>query len=526
MRRENIRINDLFLGKTDAKNELLNCSDEEVRFFMSSFLMPDNVSLRDFTDRNVYYVVGMKGTGKTALLRYLELEIRKDNPNCVTDFILFKSKISDEERNKFTIASNGFVVDRENVDFKEFTRYTGVWEWFIYRQILRLSKESPYALFENDEAWKDFEECMMRPLESKSERWYSNLGIKVKHGNVSVSAASKHLSASLGLDFDMEKKDKTVNFAELVSQARTLFSRLTPTGYPLYLFVDELEVTLSEKKQYTRDVQMVRDMILTIESFNRECLRLRYPIRLIAGVRTEVLSAVEVTGQELNKIIADFGRPLHWQHAGSDYKNHPLMQLLVKRIQASELILGLEPPDADSVWKQYFPAFINNDVVQKYILELTWDRPRDIIRLLDISKKQFGKERMFSQKVFEGIAKEYAKESWIELTEELNAIYTHSEISGIKEMLTGIECPFTYAQIKQSAEVKREFSEDLDNLLNKHRLPEILRNLYNVGIIGNFGKRVRFSFRGDDGLLLDHEMKIVDPLWKYFSISRRPNPDN
>ena len=34
-------------------------------------------------------------------------------------------------------------------------------------------------------------------------------------------------------------------------------------------------------------------------------------LRLIAGIRTEVLSAVETIGQEINKIISDFGRPLN-----------------------------------------------------------------------------------------------------------------------------------------------------------------------------------------------------------------------
>ncbi|WP_286145085.1 hypothetical protein [Bacteroides caecimuris] len=60
---------------------------------------------------------------------------------------------------------------------------------------------------------------------------------------------------------------------------------------------------------------------------------------------------------------------------------------------------------------------------------------------------------------------------------------------------------------------------------HKHKLADILRSLYNVGIIGNAGKRVRLSFRGDDGLLLNQDMKIVDPLWKHLSISRRQSQE-
>ena len=64
-----IRLRDLKLGKIDAKNELLDSSPEELSFFENSFLMPETVTIEDFTNNNVFFVTGMKGTGKTALLR-------------------------------------------------------------------------------------------------------------------------------------------------------------------------------------------------------------------------------------------------------------------------------------------------------------------------------------------------------------------------------------------------------------------------------------------------------------------------
>lgn len=273
--------------------------------------MPETVTIEDFTNNNVFFVTGMKGTGKTALLRYLELEIKKNSPHCTTDFILFKTDITDEERNHFKSASNSFVAEKDSVDNREFTKYTGVWEWFFYRQILRISKEGAYPFFENDEHWKNFEECLNLPLESSDKGWFNKLGVKIKHGNVTVSAASPHLSATLGLDFEVNTVKQGISFSKLVNHTRLLFSKLTPTGYPLYLFIDELEVSMSNQKQYTRDMQLVRDLIIVIENFNRNCVKRKMPLRLIAGIRTEVLSAVETIGQEINKIISDFGRPLN-----------------------------------------------------------------------------------------------------------------------------------------------------------------------------------------------------------------------
>lgn len=520
MEEDIIFLKDLRLGKTDAKNELLEGTQEEKQFFENSFLMPENVSIDDFSDKNVFFVTGMKGSGKTALLRYIELEIKKIYPNSTTSFILFKSDIDEENRDKFTIASNSFIVNKESLDEKEFNRYEGVWEWFFYRQIVRLSLDGAYYIFKRDNNWNDFLETIQLPKESDSEGWFSKLGIKIKHGNVEVKAASEHLSLSLGLDFDVDSKERSIAFSKLLSKARELFNHLTPTNYPLFFFVDELEITLSTNKQYKRDIQLVRDLILACSKLNRRCIQLKYPIKIIAGIRNEVLSAIENIGHEINKEIADFGRPLVWQRAGNDYPNHPLMHLLVKRIQASEEALGIQPTEAEEVWNKYFTSEVNRIPIQKYLIEQTWERPRDIIRLLDISKKLFGNQQKFTQAVFEGIGKEYAKESWIEITEELSATYKPNEVKGIKELLMGISSPFNFAEIKSISEQKREYSKELDELLKKEKLADILRKLYEVGIIGNDGHRVRFSFRGDEGLLLEQDMKVVNPLWKYLSISK------
>lgn len=517
-----IRLKDLRIGKTDAKNEILNGSPEENEFFETSFLLPDSVSIRDFTDDNVFFITGMKGTGKTALLRYLELEIKKLFPNCVTSFILFKSDISDDERNEFKVAANSFLTSKQ-VDDKEFEKYTKIWEWYFYRQIVRLSNDGAYPLFEDDDNWQEFLDCMSLPVEAQDKVWFSKLGVRVKRGNIKVKGGTKKLNMSLGLDFEANpEKTSDLNFSLLISKARDLFGKLTPTKYPLFIFVDELEVSLSSIKQYKRDLALIRDLVLTVEAFNRRCISLGYPIKIICGIRSEVISAVENVGHELNKIISDFGKPLNWQRAGDDYPNHPLIKLLEKRINASELALGLNPSSSEEIWRKYFSPRFNSVPMQKYIIEQTWERPRDIIRLLDISKKHFGNESVFSQKVFEGIAKDYARESWIEISEELSATYRPEEVKGIMALLMRINCPFTYSEIEEIAERKRKLYDEVETLLSKWKLADILNNLYKVGIIGNDGERIRFSFRGDEGLLLEEPMKIVNPLWKYLSVARKP----
>ena len=58
----------------------------------------------------------------------------------------------------------------------------------------------------------------------------------------------------------------------------------------------------------------------------------------------------------------------------------------------------------------------------------------------------------------------------------------------------------------------------VSKLLSRHNLSDILVHLYNIGIIGNTGKTVRYSFRGDSDLLLEGQMKIHDALWSYLAV--------
>ena len=83
-----LQLRDLFVGKTDAKNELIENNDKTKKLFCDSFLIPENINIEDFYNGKRYYITGLKGTGKTALLHYIDLQM-KNNPNYSSSFVLF-----------------------------------------------------------------------------------------------------------------------------------------------------------------------------------------------------------------------------------------------------------------------------------------------------------------------------------------------------------------------------------------------------------------------------------------------------
>ena len=509
-----LQLKDLFVGKTDAKNELL----ESRELFEDSFLIPENINIKDFYNGGRYYITGLKGTGKTALLRYIALSMEKEN--ATTSFVLFKSDFTEEDKNTFSKAANTTMVQK-NDDTDNEESFVSIWLWFFHRQIVKLSQQGK-SFFEDNSEWEKYSKCVLAPKLGNEDAGIMKLFPRIKRGKVEVGGDIAFLQGKLGLEFDLENKNnKQVDFSNIIRQTNELFKKLKPTNNKLFVFLDELELTLGKKKQYDKDIKLIRDLIIAVNQINTLSKQHAFPLYFITAIRSEVLTSVQAAGQEINKPILDFGIALKWQQSGGNIKDHPLIKIINKKIQASERKYDFEAISTEEeVWKSYFPARIGRQdfSAQEYILRRTWYRPRDIVRILTIAQQQCPNETSFSQKVFDTIVKEYSMQSWIELIEELRTKYTENEINGIRLLLTDIECPFTLNSISVISDSKKELYSDVDMLMQKHKLGDILSVLYNIGIIGNTGQNVRYAFRGDEGLVLESKMKVHDPLWSYLSI--------
>jgi len=518
---KHLLLKDIFVGKTDAKNEFIENSIDEKTKFIDSYLIPENITIKNFENGGTYYVTGLKGTGKTALLRYLELSFSKDS---YSSFILFKSEFSEEDKANFSKAASTFLTEKnETTEVDE--DFLNIWVWFLHRHIVKYSQENNIQLFEDNKAWQQYSKCVSAPKLGDEKSGITKLFPKLKRGSVEIEGDIEVIKTKLGIEFEWEnEKDKLVKFSSIVRQADELYKKLTPKKKNIYIFIDELELALGKTKQYQKDIKLIRDLIVAINHMNTTSRKCKYPIYIITAIRSEVLTSIQSSGREINKPILDFGISLKWQQSGGNSKSHPLIKIINKKIQSAEKSLGYTEVSTDEeIWKKYFPEKINSTLTHEYILHRTWYRPRDIIRLLSIAQQQFPNETSFSHAVFDAIVKEYSTQSWVEHAEELRAILSEQEIDGIKKLLTSITCPFTFNEFRNHCDTKKEFYSDVEVLFKRHKPADILSLLYRVGLIGNTGQKVRYSFRGDDELVLESNMKIHDPLWNYLSIESRKN---
>lgn len=69
--------------------------------FFENYVVPSNFNINAITDGSGAFVTGYKGTGKTAILFYIEKYLRKKDDSTLSSFIFFKGDYSDSKNKKW-----------------------------------------------------------------------------------------------------------------------------------------------------------------------------------------------------------------------------------------------------------------------------------------------------------------------------------------------------------------------------------------------------------------------------------------
>jgi hypothetical protein len=520
---ENLSLGQLYAGNTDAKDDFILTGTKDE--FFNSFIIQDENQLQKFHIGIKFFIYGMKGTGKTAQLRYLENMAR--NGGILTHIILFKSKIRDEQREELVRIGN--ISLAEIGDRKDEQDYENGWMWYIFKTIRGLLANQN-KIFKEDEAYCEF--CILVDSLLKKDKWFSSFLPKIKNGNVKLQGKlTESLCTSLDIEFiqdDDSSIERQATFTRVCNLLEQLFSNLTPTGKSFYIYFDELEISFTTQKKYSRDSRLVRDLIAAIFRFNVLSIERNIKVRIFAAIRSEVLLSISAFGKEINKIVFDTGYSLSWNVGKSDI-SHPLMCMLIRRLQVSENKNDLNPNESGNViFNRYFPDKINTIAPEKYILDNSWKRPRDIVRILFLAKDKFPTHKIFSQAVFEGIKYEYATTSWIEIAEELKTHFSDHDLEAIRKLLSFDTYEFSISDLIRRCEERQQYYSELVGFFERHKPGNIIETLYRNGVLGNIQyrdipgktyvdeegktkqcrqKEYRFADRGND--LLNFEGKFI-----------------
>lgn len=141
-------LNQIAFGKTDAFNELNTFGQE---YFMESFVANPKYHIDDFLSGSRFFVCGKKGTGKSALLKYLECHFLKDESNLVFP-IRFKSEIEQVDKDSFEEIASAPDNSTKNEKYDtssilDQSSYVLVWKTFLINQIITRASAGEYRVF-------------------------------------------------------------------------------------------------------------------------------------------------------------------------------------------------------------------------------------------------------------------------------------------------------------------------------------------------------------------------------------------
>lgn len=513
-----LNLKDLYIGKTDGYNEFLEYGSDICRNLFFEF---PNLDISKFLSGSVYYICGDKGTGKTMLLKYVESLISERPDTDFSQFIRFKKDVDEDQRNLLKRAALPQAPFEEIIE-SEIPSDTTIdcvlaWQVYLIKVVVNRLKATEFGVFERNEEWNKL--CTLLDALYKDKNITNPLKKilpKIKKGNVEIAATSV---GKLNLDLEWTDASKeSVPFINVGKKVVDLYCSLCPCENRIYVFVDELELSLKKTKKYERDITLIRDLIFAIQYMNEISKQNDYNVFLITAIRNEVYQHVKSKGLEINKPIHDFGFQIDWRQKGGNIQEHPLIKMLARRFQYSEQYHGLTP--TQNVYTDYFLPQIGYSKIPiyNYILDQTWYRPRDIIRLFSIIQSVAGERNYIDQQTFDRVKQRYSEESWAEFEEMLTVKYSDREVGGIKIALTGLQVPFMVLDFENSINGKADVFEEVE-LLKKKNAAFILRDLYDIGVIGNYGDYPRFSFKGEKDIDPLLPLTFHYPLLRYFKAS-------
>lgn len=220
-------LNQIAFGKTDAFNELNTFGQE---YFMESFVANPKYHIDDFLSGSRFFVCGKKGTGKSALLKYLECHFLKDESNLVFP-IRFKSEIEQVDKDSFEEIASAPDNSTKNEKYDtssilDQSSYVLVWKTFLINQIITRASAGEYRVFNETSTDYKLIVSLLKCIYGESKT-SSVVMPKIKKGSIELTAAfAENLSASLKLELEFDSQKKRINYTKLSKKYIRFFLNL------------------------------------------------------------------------------------------------------------------------------------------------------------------------------------------------------------------------------------------------------------------------------------------------------------
>lgn len=433
-------ISELSLGFSDASNYLKR---QNKQLFADVFVK--NEFLEALQNPNVYYLIGEKGTGKTAYAVYLH--------------------------------NNSFEGQKSILKFIKSTDYEKFYE---------LKKEGKIDFSGYSDIWKTILLLLMAKSITKDD-----LKQKILTGNQRLSLLQKVIDDYYNNAFSPEitYAFKVVDNSEVLAKLMTEHTELSIKGgenveslhqklqlnlYYIYRKFEECFFKLHFSKNITLYIDGIdvrpshipyETYLQSIRGLSDACWSLNNDLfsnikdsdgqpRIVLLLRPDIFASLNL--QNATNKLADNSVYLDWTTTYTDYKNSPLYDVAKK-------LVGRDNQEGSNIdyWEKYFdwkfPSTNETrecDTAFMEFLRISLSRPRDIQRIVSIlqglmKRKGKGREKSFDVKEYKSDAfqNHYSEYFLGSLKDQLSFYYSADEFEHFKKFFELFEdTQFTYEQ--------------------------------------------------------------------------------
>ena len=407
-------IKDLYFGFTDAENYKRK---EDKEFFNQIFIK--NQYLDDLCNSSTSFLIGDKGTGKTAYAVYLT---NNDYKNIRGDL----KYIRETEYQKF--------ITLKKDKHLQLSDYTQIWKISILLLLCDKIRNTETGIINKYLNFKTINEVIEEYYYKAFSPEILNTLEFVENSKISAELLSKHANIQTG-------ESSNLTFTEKRFQTNLLFIRKkfedalkqVRLNKDYILFIDGIDIRPSEipyddylaciKGLANAVWELNNDFFPTIKGGKGKC-------RVVLLVRPDIYDSLGLQNQ--NAKIKDNSVYLDWKTSYGSHRSSNIFKVADKLLSIQQNEKNLE---LGKNWDHYFPWDAKNMIDQfdhptSFInfLRFSYHRPRDIISLLNIlqeNNKGMDKKNSFSAKDFESreFQRDYSNYLLGELKDQLSFYY-------------------------------------------------------------------------------------------------------
>lgn len=505
-------ISELNLGYSDAQNYSKKANKQ-----MLNDVFVKNDFLDDLIKPDSYFLIGEKGTGKTAYATFLNNNNYNENKSILT----YLSATDYEKFYKLKKMKNLQLAD-----------YDTIWKVII---LLILSK----SITDKEKIVNSFSRGTLNLLMNAIDEYYMNafnpeivtaLRI-VDNSEIAADIISKHLNIG-------GKKGASTEKSEIIQQESLYyiereFSKAIEKlklSKNIILFIDGIDIRPNDIP-YEDYIQCIQGLANACWELNTHLFQnvkdSKGYIKVVLLLRPDIFNALNLQNS-MNKLL-DNSVLLDWKTTYTEYPNSYLFKISQKLLSFDQ-----DEKNATNIWDKYFDWELPStnsyyrefDTAFMEFLKISLSRPRDILVILKMlqdkmKKDGFGSETKFSQKAYESdeFQNNYSNYFMGSLKDHLSFYYSQEDFKQFLKFFEYFKSSgFTYDEyIKKYAKFRKDICGNAKGIPEFIDTPnDFLQLLYNSNIIAVIeddlggGRYFHFSYREKTASNICPEVMIAE----------------